>query len=123
VSRRDIFNGCRSEFRTVEEIPEIELLLVEHGYLRQKPEPQSRGRGRPRSPVLEVNPHILDRPSNCAVSANCAEGRRPAIELTVEPELPPAESAESAEMQTTADQADQGGRKMAPRIALTGLTL
>ena len=106
VTRRDIFNGCRGSFRTVDDMEPIERLLLNHGYLRVQTEAPPRGPGRPPSPTFEVNPHLLSISAECAESAvgvSCFDSQavdsRPS---PAEPEIAgspcPADSAQSAEL-------------------------
>ena len=56
-SKRDVFNGCRGVFKTVDEMQPAIGLLEQHYLIRLKTEPQMHaGPGRKRSPVFEVNP-------------------------------------------------------------------
>ncbi len=56
-SKRDVFNGCRGAFQTVDEMQPAIGLLEQHYLIRLKTEPQMHaGPGRKRSPVFEVNP-------------------------------------------------------------------
>lgn len=57
ISKRDLFNKVRgdSRFNTMEDLDPIIEVLKDHGYARELT-PKRRGAGRPRSPVLEINP-------------------------------------------------------------------
>jgi replicative DNA helicase len=85
-SKRDVFNGCRSRFETVDDLQPALDLLERHYLIRPKPDPAGRrGPGRPASPVFEVNPAAhnphkaqndrADAPAGgCANTADCAPG-------------------------------------------------
>jgi hypothetical protein len=60
-SKRDCFNANRSAFETVDELQPCLDLLERHYLIRPKaPGDQKQGRGRPASPVYEVNPFAED---------------------------------------------------------------
>jgi replicative DNA helicase len=54
-TKRDCWQGVRGRYQRVEEMEPALRLLMEHGYIREKPEERTRGRGRP-SVIFEVNP-------------------------------------------------------------------
>lgn len=55
-TKRDAFEGTKGRFSSVSELePGLEI-LESHGYIRQQARDEPRGRGRPPSPVYEVNP-------------------------------------------------------------------
>ena len=58
VSRRDIYRGLRRQFGEMEAMDRPLQILLQHGYLREVPQEKA-GRGRPPSPLYEVNPHWL----------------------------------------------------------------
>lgn len=59
VSKRDLFTGLsRAEFPTTADLDPVLHLLEDHGWLRQEPAPERRGRGRPPSPRYETHPHL-----------------------------------------------------------------
>lgn len=57
-SRRDIFNGNRRRFPTVEDLDPILKLLQSHGYIRPIPDSGKPGRGK-KSPLFEVSVDFL----------------------------------------------------------------
>jgi hypothetical protein len=98
-TKRDAFDGVKSRFHRVEAMEPGLSLLVAHGYIRERVHQQAAGRGRPPSPVFEVNPashkshksHKSEGEGISAISAICA----PDLE-TVKPEA--CEDAEEREV-------------------------
>jgi len=60
VSRRDIHQGCRRKFQTVEDADPIIEILVKYGWLRAYGDGKP-GRGGNQSPQYNVNPAILEQ--------------------------------------------------------------
>jgi hypothetical protein len=58
-SVRDAFNGLKGRFQRVSELESALPLLVEHAHIRLQPTTKPSSRGRPPSPIYEVNPAIL----------------------------------------------------------------
>lgn len=69
-SKRDVFEGTKGRFKRVAALEPALGLLVEHEYIRKRPQDPKPGPGRPPSDVFDVNPLI----GNSANSANCARG-------------------------------------------------
>jgi len=55
-TRRDVHQGLRSQFPSVTDLDSPLSLLVDHGFLRQKPGDKQVAAGRPASPAFDVNP-------------------------------------------------------------------
>ncbi len=55
-SKRDLFEGTKGRFARVSALDPGVRLLVEHGYIRERPTEPRTGPGRPPSPIYEVNP-------------------------------------------------------------------
>jgi replicative DNA helicase len=55
-TKRDVHQGMRGRFKRTEELDAPLTLLIDHGYVRKRPQPKHDGPGRPPSPVFEVNP-------------------------------------------------------------------
>ncbi len=83
--KRDAFNELRSRFRTVAEMERPLEILCERGYLREAQRDAPPQRGRPSSPVFEINPaaqkshnthksEMEGLSGNSAFSAICAGG-------------------------------------------------
>jgi hypothetical protein len=54
---RDLFEGTKGRFKKVKNLePGLEL-LEDHGHIRFRPPPESKGPGRPPSPTFDVNPY------------------------------------------------------------------
>jgi hypothetical protein len=56
-SQRDAHQALRGTFKKVGDLIPVLAFLVEHGYLRQEPQPKQDGSGRPPSPRYRVHPH------------------------------------------------------------------
>jgi len=56
ISKRDLHQGLRGTFKRVEDLERPLEALIRNNYIRQGPEPYSAGRGRPPSPVYDLNP-------------------------------------------------------------------
>jgi hypothetical protein len=60
-SKRDVFNGCRGAFDSVDDLQPALDLLERHYLIRSQPDPESRrGPGRKPSPVFDVHPRAFD---------------------------------------------------------------
>jgi replicative DNA helicase len=59
VSKRDVFNAHRGRFRRVAALDPVLSLLCQHLFLRPCLAEQQPTRGRPSSPVYEVNPYLF----------------------------------------------------------------
>jgi hypothetical protein len=57
-SKRDAHRANQTWFRKANELEPALNLLESRGWLRRRPEPPHGGRGRPTSPVYDVNPRI-----------------------------------------------------------------
>lgn len=53
---RDLFEGVKSRFKKADNLKPGVGLLVEHGFIRRRPDPPKKGPGRPPSPTFDVNP-------------------------------------------------------------------
>jgi hypothetical protein len=53
---RDLFEGVKGRFKKVDNLKPGVGLLVEHGFIRRRPDPPKKGPGRPPSPTFDVNP-------------------------------------------------------------------
>jgi replicative DNA helicase len=58
-SRRDVHRAHSARFPKATDLDPALALLEEHGWIRQQAAPDGRGRGRPPSPVYDVNPLII----------------------------------------------------------------
>jgi len=84
ISKRDLFEGTKGQFKRVKELEPALAVLEEHGYVRET-KADREGPGRKPSPVYEVNPysHISHNPQNTprrdvlANTANTAKGYAP----------------------------------------------
>ncbi len=59
IRRRDLYRGMPGRFPHPTDLDPALALLVEHGFLREKPTSEKRGPGRKPSPEYEVNPLAL----------------------------------------------------------------
>lgn len=59
-SVRDAFEGLKGTYQTVEELESVLALVERRGIIRPLQTPERGGRGRPRSPVYEVHPSVLE---------------------------------------------------------------
>jgi hypothetical protein len=75
LTKRDIFEGTKGRFKRADDLNKPIELLIEHGFLRNKAEPQRRGPGKPPSPAFEVNPSLGGDSANKTNIANTADGR------------------------------------------------
>ncbi|MHB1006184.1 MAG: YfjI family protein [Chloroflexota bacterium] len=62
-TKRDAHYGCRGRLRRAEDVGAALRLLVQHGYIRERPAEAQSGRGRPASPSFDVCPQIWGTPS------------------------------------------------------------
>ena len=80
-SKRDLHQKLRGSFNQATDLDPPLGLLVEHGYLRIKPEEQPAGPGRPASREYLVNPlwilNMNRATDNCEDSEDCEDGSRP----------------------------------------------
>lgn len=60
LSERDIFEITKGRFSTVSDLRPVLANLLDRGYLKQLPSPESNGPGRKPSPRYEVHPDVLD---------------------------------------------------------------
>jgi replicative DNA helicase len=58
-SKRDAFNGMRSQFDRAAALDEPLVVLIEHGHIRQLPPEKREGPGQPPSPKFRVHPSLL----------------------------------------------------------------
>ena len=70
VSRRDIHQGCRRKFQTVDDVDPIIEILVKYGWLRPYGDGKP-GRGGNQSPQYHVNPAILELAQKEATRTHC----------------------------------------------------
>jgi hypothetical protein len=59
-TRRDCFEGTKSRFVVVDNLTTALDLLAAHNYIRERPAASRAGRGRPPSPIYDVNPAALE---------------------------------------------------------------
>jgi DNA primase catalytic core len=59
ISQRDLHANVFGGRRKVEDVERVVELLVKLGYLRPVTSPEHTGRGRPKSPGFQVNPHLF----------------------------------------------------------------
>lgn len=59
-SKRDIYQGTKGTFKRIEALETPLRLLIDHGYIRRRPEEARTGKaGRPPSPMFDVNPYFV----------------------------------------------------------------
>ncbi len=70
LTKRDVFQGTRGRVTTVKQLEPVLTLLVEYGYLRQRPTPPTQGAGRRSSPTYDLNPYAQNpqNPHNSSAS-------------------------------------------------------
>jgi hypothetical protein len=61
LTRRELFEGTKGRFREVVAMDPAIAVLLDHGFIRQRPSPPRDGPGRPPSSVYEVNPLWLSQ--------------------------------------------------------------
>ena len=70
-SRRDLFEWSKSRVGRVEALDAPLRILADHGYIRERLVESGAKRGRPASPVFDVNP-LSQKSQKSAVSLNSA---------------------------------------------------
>jgi hypothetical protein len=71
-SRRDIHQGCRRRFPSVDDLDPVLELLVRHGHIRPLPTSGQSGRGH-KSPVYEVNRALCASVKREAPRTHCTQ--------------------------------------------------
>ena len=61
-SQRDCFEGTKGRFVTVDALIPALQLLEKHHHIRVRPTVERPGRGRPPSPIYDVNPQVFQQP-------------------------------------------------------------
>jgi hypothetical protein len=59
LAERELYHLCRGALPTMEDLKPALDLLIKHGFLRQTPVELKHGPGRPKSPMLEVDPIVF----------------------------------------------------------------
>jgi hypothetical protein len=74
---RECFEGVKGHLHTVDALGGTLELLERHGYIRKRPSPERRGRGRPAGPTFDVNPAVFKEaaPAGGAGSPGHAQAR------------------------------------------------
>jgi Protein of unknown function (DUF3987) len=82
VTKRTLFEGTKGRFKRVSALEPALALLIEHGFLRERPPEERTGPGRKPSPLYDVNPLIGSHNSrdshNGAGSSDSANSTNPA---------------------------------------------
>lgn len=76
-SKRDAFEGVKGSARLFPRADELDAplaVLCEHGFIRGRPPPETRGRGHPPSPMFDVNPEAHSRNSQKVAARTKPEG-------------------------------------------------
>lgn len=58
ISGRDLLQGVKGKFKSMDRLSEPLRLLIQHGYIRKRIVEVKNGHGRPPSPLYDVNPWI-----------------------------------------------------------------
>jgi hypothetical protein len=64
-SERDAYQALKGRFKKVSDLRPVFRLLVDHGYVRERPRTAPTGPGRPASPIFDANPHLRQSSEDC----------------------------------------------------------